>query len=196
MPFIQLIGGHPEPYRAPPPPPIPAPAPVDATSPALPVGSGPGATPREAAEAYRHSAEPGAPGPRRPALMAQDVMTTPVVTLPPTATLGEAWVLVRRRRFRHLPVLSAAGALAGILSDRDLLLAGEGGPDRPVSSAMSTRVLTATPDTPLREIARVFVDERIDCLPILGPAHELAGILTTTDLLRCIVRHGPLDLWA
>jgi CBS domain-containing protein len=60
---------------------------------------------------------------------------------------------------------------------------------------MSTRVLTATAETRIREIARVFVEERVGCLPILSPEKELIGILTTTDILGCLLNVAPLDLW-
>ena len=60
---------------------------------------------------------------------------------------------------------------------------------------MSTKVLTSTADTPIREIARVFVEERIGCLPIFTPEKEMLGILTTTDILRCLINVTPLDLW-
>ncbi len=196
MPFIHLIAGVPEPYRPPPPPAIREVSAVATARGAAPVEPGSASGPGRTAEAaYRHSAEAAAGADRQPAVLARQIMTASVVTLPPDAALAEAWEIVRRRRFRHVPVLTREGRLVGILSDRDLFRAGEGRPGLRVADAMSTRVLTATPDTEIREVARVLVAERIGCLPIVGPAHELVGILTTTDVLRCVVHHAPLELW-
>jgi CBS domain-containing protein len=54
-------------------------------------------------------------------LVAADVMTTPVVTVRPDATLSDTARLMRARKLRRLPVLDAAGALVGMVSQLDLL---------------------------------------------------------------------------
>jgi len=54
-------------------------------------------------------------------LTAADVMTTPVVTVRPEATLADTARLMRRRKLRRLPVLDAAGSLVGMVSQVDLL---------------------------------------------------------------------------
>ena len=144
------------------------------------------------------------PSPRRPALKASQVMTTPAVTIAEDRPIHEAGLLMQERGFRHLPVVTPEGRLVGLLSQRDLLRGlprkSEGPPAPPwdihrVGDLMSRTVLTATPDTPLREIARVLVAERISSLPILDKQGSLVGILTATDLLRCLVTEAPLDLW-
>jgi acetoin utilization protein AcuB len=61
---------------------------------------------------------------------------------------------------------------------------------------MSTTVLTAFKNTPLREIARVLFEERIGCLPIIDTAQKSIGILTRSDILRALMQGKPLDLWA
>jgi CBS-domain-containing membrane protein len=54
-------------------------------------------------------------------LTAADVMTSPVITVPPAATLADTARLMRTRELRRLPVLDAAGALVGMVSQVDLL---------------------------------------------------------------------------
>ena len=54
-------------------------------------------------------------------LVASDVMSSPVVTLAPGQTLADAARLMRSRHLRRLPVLDAAGALVGMVSQVDLL---------------------------------------------------------------------------
>lgn len=48
------------------------------------------------------------------------VMTRTPDTLPPDATAIQALDLMESRRYRHLPVVTADGAVAGIVSIRDL----------------------------------------------------------------------------
>ena len=66
---------------------------------------------------------------------------------------------------------------------------------RRLAEIMTSRVISATPVTEIREIARVMLDERIHAVPILDHNRGLVGILTTRDLLEGIANHGPLELW-
>ena len=143
---------------------------------------------------------------RKPAVLASQIMTSPVVTLTLAATVAEAREIIRRRRFRHIPVVTDDGRLVGMVSDR-YLLAGPPHPDRPdepqdpprpdqtVGEVMTPRVLCAAPDTSIREIARILVEERVGALPILDHRVRPVGILTITDVLKCVVHTAPLDLW-
>lgn len=142
--------------------------------------------------------------PPKPAILARDLMTAPVVTLPSDATIVDAWVLMTRRSFRHLPISSVHGTLVGMVSDRDLI---RHAPDlviagiqstaarRRLAEIMSPRVLSATPTTDIREIARVMMDERVGALPILDIDRRPVGIISKQDLLRGLANHGPLELW-
>lgn len=142
--------------------------------------------------------------PPKPAILAGDLMTTPVSTLPSDATLIEAWALMTRRSFRHLPISSVHGTLVGMVSDRDLIrhapdliIAGieSTAAHRRLAEIMSPRVLSATPTTDIREIARVMMDERVGALPILDANRQPIGIISKQDLLRGLANHGPLELW-
>lgn len=53
-----------------------------------------------------------------------------------------------------------------------------------VRDAMSTRVVTATPDTLLADAMRTMLRERISGLPVLDTQGTLVGVLTEGDLLR------------
>ena len=54
-------------------------------------------------------------------MKADRVMRLEVVTVPPELKVESAHALMLRRSLRHLPVVSG-GRLAGVVSDRDLLL--------------------------------------------------------------------------
>ena len=51
---------------------------------------------------------------------AADIMTSPVLTLPPQATVAEAMAVMTNRRIRHLPVVQN-DALLGVVSIGDLV---------------------------------------------------------------------------
>ena len=54
-------------------------------------------------------------------LVARELMTTPVVTVLPAASLGEAARLMHRKGVKRLPVVNDGGKILGILSRADLL---------------------------------------------------------------------------
>jgi acetoin utilization protein AcuB len=140
----------------------------------------------------------------KPALLARDLMTSPVQALPSDSTVSEAWAIMTHKGFRHIPVVSMHGALVGMVSARDLLrhVPGLNAGASPVQATqhrlaevMTTRVISATPATDIREIARIMLEERIHAVPILDGNRHLIGILAARDLLRGIANHGPLELW-
>ena len=159
---------------------------------------------QSAAQAYQEFS--GTTLPRQPALQAKQIMTSPVFTLPPTTPLSEAWQIIQTNRFRHIPILSKAGRLIGILSDRDVLHAtiqmastssprSNREPATPIQDVMIKNILSATPETEIRTIARIMFEERIGAMPLVDATEEVVGILTRSDILRTVVNEAPFELW-
>lgn len=140
---------------------------------------------------------------REPVLKAEQIMNSPVLSVEEDATFAEALELIESHRFRHLPVVSRARKLVGIISDRDLLRrsANAIGAQRArlaeslVRDVMHGNVLSTLPDTEIRHIARVMFEERIGSMLIVNEKHQLEGILTRSDILRAVVAKGPEELW-
>ena len=139
----------------------------------------------------------------KPALLAQDLMTSPVSWLPSDSTLLEAWTVMKRQGIHHLPVTSVDGTLVGTISSQDLLpyaheleSVNQPGPssEHKLPHVMNSRVLSATPTTEIREIAHIMLEEHVSGIPILDSSRHLIGILTTSDILRAIAHRSPLDL--
>ncbi|MEO8340335.1 MAG: CBS domain-containing protein [Nitrospirota bacterium] len=157
-----------------------------------------------AQEAYKQQADKvTAP---KLALVAQDIMTSPVTLLPSDRTLLEAWTLMKHKGIHHLPVTSIHGTLVGMVSNHYLLSYAQElesvahpGPSasawHKLAQVMSNRVLSATPTTEIREIAHIMLGEQVSAIPILDISHHPIGILTTSDILRAIVHRIPLELW-
>lgn len=122
-------------------------------------------------------------------MLVEQIMHTDLVTVTPATVLAEALRLTRQRGIRHLLVVEA-GALVGIISDRDLkrAIASDGRLDRVTAAEVMTRdVLTASPNFTVEEAARIMVREKISALPV-ALSGRLLGIVTETDVLVLFVR--------
>jgi CBS domain-containing protein len=127
-----------------------------------------------------------------------DLMTPRPVAVTPETPVGEVWRIMAERRFRHVPVVTPDGRLAGILSQRDLVAAAAspkalpgGGDARPVSELMHRAVDTVRPDTCAAEAARHMLRHKRSCLPVVDEDFHLVGILTEADYLRLATRGAP-----
>ena len=118
----------------------------------------------------------------------RELMTTELVTLPPTAPLADALTTMAQRGVRHLPVVDGA-TLVGVASDRDVLAACGGSHEAAkrhrIGDVMSSPVVTVAPDDTLVMASTEMSLRRIGCVPVVDG--ELLGVLTETDLIRAYV---------
>lgn len=116
-----------------------------------------------------------------------DVMTTDTMTMSPKQSFAEVVGMMANRSFRHMLVVDADERLHGVISDRDVLRALSRTPDwskKSVAEIMTKDSITTTPDSAISAAVRVMLEKRINCLPVIGADGRVAGILTSTDLLK------------
>ena len=120
-----------------------------------------------------------------------DVMTVDPRSLPADTGLAQALSSMAQRHIRHVPVVEA-GRVVGVVSDRDLLAATGGEPQRAegrtLREVMHAPPVTARPDDTLVTAAVEIGVRKIGSLPVVDDEHRLVGILTDTDLMGVFVR--------
>jgi CBS domain-containing membrane protein len=127
------------------------------------------------------------------------LMSSGVATLDVNTTLNVADDLMQLKRIRHLPVV-AAGRLVGLVTQRDLFLAGVSSVlnFRPrsekewlgrikIEEVMTTDLVTITPEADIEEAVSRMLERKIGCLPVVA-GDKLVGLLTETDCLRYLQR--------
>ncbi len=120
-----------------------------------------------------------------------------VITCTPSDLLKDAAATMQRRNISSLVVCTTGEPPVGILTDRDLrnkVVAGGVDPGTlSVTQVMSSPVITIAEDAYLFEALHLISRHRIHRLVVTGPAGELAGIITDSDILR-VQTHSPQQL--
>jgi len=131
-------------------------------------------------------------------MFVRSYMTSDPVFVSPDDNFHQAMHVLRKQGVRHLPVLEK-DRLVGIVVEKDLL-SNQPSPATALSlyeiyslletlrirQFMSRPVITVEGDCPLEEAAKIMVEHKISCLPVMD-GELLIGIITETDVFKALV---------
>ncbi|SEI42012.1 CBS domain-containing protein [Allopseudospirillum japonicum] len=135
---------------------------------------------------------------------AYQVMHSPVVFASTATSLNQGWRLMQDNQVSFLPLLDQEERVVGVISEVDLLreAAGVGrlltrdnasqAKDLKLGDFIIEPLISAVPNTDIRDIARLMLERHIAVMPILDD-EKLVGIITRKDLLLGLVNEA-LDL--
>jgi acetoin utilization protein AcuB len=125
-------------------------------------------------------------------------MTPDPVTISPDDNFPKTMNVIHKHKIRHLPVIEQ-NRLIGIIAEKDLLS------NQPspvvalnlhevhslleairVRQIMSKPVITVEGDCPLEEAARIMVENKISCLPVMD-GESLVGLITETEIFKVLM---------
>lgn len=144
---------------------------------------------------------------------AKDIMTAPVQCIAADMDLQQAAQVLADKIYSGAPVIDGDGRIVGVISEKDFLA--RMGLEQPatflriiahclttkscmaialrnhaVRELMTAPAVTAGPEITVAAISRLFIDQKINRLPIIDPDGRPLGIVTRTDLVQsyCITR--------
>ena len=143
-------------------------------------------------------------------MKAADIMVSNVISIGSQAPVQEVADLLLRNGISAAPVIGPQGELVGIVSEGDLMRRPEAGTERrqswwlslltsseamasdyikshsrKVVDVMTRRVITATPDTPVGDIATLLEKHGIKRVPIVAEG-KVVGIVSRANLLQAL----------
>ena len=105
------------------------------------------------------------------------------LTLPPDATLRQAFNLMSEHKVGGIPVMDKNNKLVGIITNRDLRFQEPN--ERPISALMtSENLITAPEGTTLDEAEMILQKYKIEKLPVVDKNGLLIGLITYKDILK------------
>jgi CBS domain-containing protein len=143
-------------------------------------------------------------------MKAADVMVTNVISVTPDVLVQDVAYILLSNRISAVPIVDDEGELLGIVSEGDLMRRAETGTgrhrpwwlamltgrdiraldyakehSRRITDVMTSKVVTATPDTPLRDIATLLEKNGIKRVPIVKDG-KMVGIVSRANLLQAL----------
>lgn len=110
-----------------------------------------------------------------------------VATVAPESTVTQLLATLAEHGIGAVVVCDAAGAIAGIASERDVARSlnstGPSALDMPVSEIMSTLVATCTKESPVEEIMVMMTEQRVRHIPVVEE-DQLVGIVSIGDIVK------------
>ena len=115
----------------------------------------------------------------------REIMERNVIAAEFTSSFEDVLELLLENKVGGMPIVDRDGRVVGILTERDVLhyLSSHKNFDGLVDNYMTKGVITAEPDTTIREAMKIMVDKGIRRLPIIKDG-ILMGLLTSTTLLQ------------
>jgi len=117
-------------------------------------------------------------------LLAQDIMIEDVHVTAPSDLVAAAKLKMMRCNVGGLPVVDDK-RLVGIITHRDVLLAGGEALGLKVEDLMSKDLKVAELDTPIMEITKIMADEGYQRIPVVLKGN-LVGLVTQSSLIRAL----------
>lgn len=127
-----------------------------------------------------------------PSLTARDLMTSPVISVPPETLLRDMPERFTRYDINVLPVVNGPDVL-GVITRQDVEKAVYHGlGDLAAREYMTPGVKPVPPEAPLMEVEKALLEQRFRLVPVVEGG-EMIGVITRTDLLNTLIERPIIN---
>jgi len=125
-------------------------------------------------------------------ILARDVMIKDVHTVSADRKVAFARLMMLRHNIGALPVVDNKRVLVGIITQRDIDLAGSDVSDLFVSDLMTRSLVKANETSPLRWIVEQMIKTGIQRIPVVDGDSRLLGLVTQTSVIKASLMYNLL----
>jgi CBS domain-containing protein len=118
-------------------------------------------------------------------LVAEEIMIEDVHVTSRTDVVAAAKLKMMRCNVGGLPVVDEE-KLVGMITHRDILLAGGEALILKVDDLMSKDLMVADMKTPIMEITKIMADKGYQRIPVIDDHGNLRGLITQSSLIRAL----------
>ena len=132
-------------------------------------------------------------------MIVKDIMSVQVNTVTLNHTINDVKRIFDNTDIHHVVVVEE-GEIYGILSDRDILkcispymdTAAETARDlfplkKKVHQIMTRNPVTVLTSSSVKDAAKLILDKKLNCLPVIDENNKLTGMLSWKDILRHVL---------
>ena len=138
-----------------------------------------------------------------PVYKARDIMTHDVIYARNDLTIEDIYYLIKEKKVSQVPVTGFGKKIIGIVNKKIILTLLMNHLDdtqailkRKIDDVYLPEVLTADPDSDVRDVVKVMLELKLDAIPIVDESDTLMGIISKTDILKAVANLPKLQLWS
>ncbi|MBS3787533.1 homoserine O-acetyltransferase [Candidatus Bipolaricaulota bacterium] len=124
-------------------------------------------------------------------VLVKDVMQSNVPVIHKETSIKEASKTIIESDFTHIPVVEDGNKLAGILTAWDVASAVANDLSS-LSPIMTTEVITASPEEPVKQVTHKINQYNISALPVVDESDEVLGLVTSDSITQLIQGQQPI----
>ena len=125
-------------------------------------------------------------------ILARDVMIKEIHTITADRKVAYARLMMLRHNVGALPVVDDQNTVLGIITQRDIDLAGADVSDLLVSDLMTRSLIKATETTTLRWIVEKMIKTGLQRIPVMDENSKLLGLVTQTTVIKAALMYNLL----
>jgi IMP dehydrogenase len=119
-------------------------------------------------------------------------MIKDVYTITENSKVAYARLIMLRHNIGALPVVDAESVVLGIITQRDIDLAGTDVSDLLVSDLMTRSLIRAKETTTLRWIVEKMIKTGLQRIPVMDENSKLLGLVTQTTVIKAALMYNLL----
>ena len=116
--------------------------------------------------------------------IAKDIMIKDLYTIKSSSKVGLARLKMMRHGVGGLPVVNDKETLVGMITLRDIDLAGLDVSNLTVKDLMTTNLVKGNENTTLKQIVELMVKTGVQRIPIVDKKEKLIGLVTQTSVIK------------